>query len=91
MKETKSIMDGVDYDSIVREWRCKWSPDGDKASLLTCQMAIESIFDDLIEIDGVQNVERIVCDKEFDFKVWFMVLEKCFISPYPARPYILYA
>lgn len=65
----KSILEGVEYDKFVREWRCKWSPDGDKASLLACQMALESVFDELNEVDGVENVERFICDECYDFKV----------------------
>ena len=50
--ETKSIIDGVEFDTIVREWSCKWSPGGSKASLLACQMALEAVFDDLNDIEG---------------------------------------
>jgi len=53
----------------VREWSCKWSPGGSKASLLACQMALEAVFDDLNDIEGVQNVERLICDETFEFKV----------------------
>lgn len=67
--ETKSIIDGVEFDTIVREWSCKWSPGGSKASLLACQMALEAVFDDLNDIEGVQNVERLICDETFEFKV----------------------
>ena len=62
-------MECVEYDKFVREWRCKWSPAGDKASLLQCQMALDSVFDELKEVDGILDVERLVCDECFDFKV----------------------
>lgn len=59
-------MEGVEYCNYIREWRFKWKSE---ASLLACQIALESIFDDLIAIDGVKNVERLVCDECQDFKV----------------------
>lgn len=62
-------MDGVEYETIVREWRCKWSQEAAKASLIACQMALEAVFDEIKEVDGVKNVERLVCDECFDFKV----------------------
>lgn len=71
LRETKkeSIMEGVKYENFVREWRCKWSPDGGNASLLACQMALEAVFDDLNEIGGLQGVQRMVCEENFEFKV----------------------
>lgn len=58
-----TIAEGVQFDTVAREWRCKWSPDGDKASLVACQTALESVIDELKKIPGVKNVERIVCGK----------------------------
>ena len=63
------IAEGVEFDTIAREWRCKWSPDGDKASLVACQMALESVVEDLNELDGVKSIERVVCGDCLDFKV----------------------
>ena len=34
----------VDFDTIAREWRCKWSPDADKASLGAAQAALSEIL-----------------------------------------------
>ena len=31
------ITDGVEFDTIAREWRLKWSADSDKASLAAVQ------------------------------------------------------
>ena len=59
------VMDGVDYDTCIREWRCKWQSEG---SLLACQIAAESVYDDLMEV-GAQKVERLVCEECKDFKV----------------------
>jgi len=64
-----TIAEGVEFDTIAREWRCKWSPDNDKASLVEAQKALESILADVKAIDGVKSVERIVCGGCLDFKV----------------------
>eukprot|EP00420_Gonyaulax_spinifera_P021999 CAMPEP_0197891170 /NCGR_PEP_ID=MMETSP1439-20131203/27484_1 /TAXON_ID=66791 /ORGANISM="Gonyaulax spinifera, Strain CCMP409" /LENGTH=36 /DNA_ID= /DNA_START= /DNA_END= /DNA_ORIENTATION= len=32
-----SITPSVEFDTIAREWRCKWSGDDDKASLEAAQ------------------------------------------------------
>ena len=35
-RETKELADGVKFGTIAREWRCHWSDDNDKESLLKC-------------------------------------------------------
>jgi hypothetical protein len=37
------IAEGIDFDTTAREWRCKWSADNDKASLVEARKAIDSI------------------------------------------------
>mmetsp|Transcript_53 Transcript_53/g.80 ORF Transcript_53/g.80 Transcript_53/m.80 type:complete len:158 (+) Transcript_53:108-581(+) len=69
LNEMKKIAEGVEFDTIAREWRCKFSSDGDKASLVACQMALESVAEDLLQVDGVKSVERVVCGDCLDFKV----------------------
>jgi len=64
-----TIAEGVEFDKIAREWRCKWSPDDDKKSLVEAQKALESILSDVKSVDGVMSVERIVCGGCLDFKV----------------------
>jgi predicted TPR repeat methyltransferase len=64
-----TIAEGVEFDTIAREWRCKWSPEGDKASLIAAQQALVAVADDLKQVDGVKSVERIVCGGCLDFKV----------------------
>ena len=56
-------------DTISREWRCKWSPDDDKKSLVEAQKALESVLDDVKAVDGVEGVQRVVCGGCLDFKV----------------------
>jgi hypothetical protein len=66
-----TIADGVEFDTIAREWRCKWSDDesGQKLSLVSAQKALESVLDEVKKVPGVKSVERIVCGGCLDFKV----------------------
>jgi hypothetical protein len=38
------ITSNVSFDTIAREWRCKWSADGDKASLIAAQDALAGVL-----------------------------------------------
>lgn len=64
-----TIADGVEFDTIAREWRCKWSEDNDKASLAKAQEELTKVLDDVKAVDGVKSVQRIVCGGCHDFKV----------------------
>ena len=64
-----TIAEGVEFDTIAREWRCKWSEDNDKASLVKAQAELSKILDDIKSKDGVKSVQRIVCGGCHDFKV----------------------
>jgi hypothetical protein len=63
------IVNGVEFDTIAREWRCKWSPDNEKKSLEELQSLLNETKSDLKNIDGLKNVQRIVCGGCMDFKV----------------------
>ena len=65
------ITEGVTFDTIAREWRCKWSEEGNKASLAAAQKALNSIISELKAVDGVKRVDRVVCGGCLDFKVSF--------------------
>ena len=39
-----TITEGVEFDTIAREWRCKWSADSDKKSLQEAQKALEAVL-----------------------------------------------
>mmetsp|Transcript_12382 Transcript_12382/g.18017 ORF Transcript_12382/g.18017 Transcript_12382/m.18017 type:complete len:161 (-) Transcript_12382:32-514(-) len=65
----RQIVEGVEFDTIAREWRCKFSSEGNMASLVALQMALETVVDDLKEVEGVQSIERVVCGDCLDFKV----------------------
>ena len=62
----KSIVRNVHFDTIAREWRCKW--DGDE-SLIACQNALTAVVDDVKAVAGVKDVQRVVCGGCKDFKV----------------------
>jgi hypothetical protein len=64
-----TITDGVSFDTVAREWRCKWSPDNDKKALQEAQKALEAILADVKKVDGVKDVQRVVCGGCMDFKV----------------------
>jgi hypothetical protein len=65
----QTIADGVEFDTVAREWRCKWSADSDKASLVAAQAELTKILADLKAIDGVKSVQRVVCGECLEFKV----------------------
>jgi len=64
-----SFVEGVDFDTIAREWRCKWSAEGDKKSLAEAQKVLNEMLPTIKSIDGVKSVHRIVCGGNLDFKV----------------------
>ena len=66
---TTKITEGVEFDTIAREWRCKWSADNDKASLAEAQKLLTSILPAVKAVDGVKSVQRVVCGGCLDFKV----------------------
>jgi hypothetical protein len=65
----KKIAEGVEFDTIAREWRFKWNPEDDKRSLVSAQATLNIFSPSLKKIDGVKNVQRIVCGGCHDFKV----------------------
>ena len=64
-----SITNGVEFDTIAREWRCKWSADSDKQSLQDAQKLLDETLPALKALDGVKDVQRIVCGGCLDLKV----------------------
>merc|ERR1712032_1408171 len=60
---------GVAFDTVAREWRCKWSEDSDKASLVKAQEVLTKYAADLKKVAGVKDVQRVVCGGCHDFKV----------------------
>ncbi len=64
-----TITTGVEFDTIAREWRLKWTPDNDKKSLASVQQALTKFGGSLKKVDGVKGVQRIVCGGCQDYKV----------------------
>ncbi|EKX53147.1 hypothetical protein GUITHDRAFT_195477 [Guillardia theta CCMP2712] len=63
------ITPNVSFDTIAREWRCKWSADADKKSLVEAQNALNEILAEVKKVDGVKSVQRVVCGGCLDFKI----------------------
>merc|ERR1712107_770275 len=63
-----TIVSGVDFETIAREWRCKWCADNDKTSLAELQKLLDANLATLKGLDGAK-VQRIVCGGCLDFKV----------------------
>ena len=74
-----NITDNVSFDTIAREWRCKWDSDNDKKSLTELQSLIESVLAEVKAVDGVQSVQRIVCGGCHDFKIIVALAAETFI------------
>ncbi len=64
-----TIAPGVDFTHIAREWRCKWDPANDKASLAVVNKAFHQVLPQIKALKGVVNVQRVVCGGCQDFKV----------------------
>jgi hypothetical protein len=63
------ITSNVKFDNIAREWRCKWSSDGEKASLTALQTKFDDVLGELSSVEGVSSVQRIVCGGCLDFNI----------------------
>ncbi|CAL6356702.1 unnamed protein product [Bathycoccus prasinos] len=69
MTKAVTITEGVEFDTVAREWRMKWSPDDDKASLAAAQKVLEKQLATVKAVKGVKSVQRVVCGGCMDFKV----------------------
>ena len=63
----QNITPNVSFDVIAREWRCKWTEDNEKASLVALQDLLNTHLATLKGMEGAK-VQRIVAKKK-DFKV----------------------
>jgi len=63
------ITSNVKFESIAREWRCKWSADNDKKALVDVQAALEGVLAELSSVEGSLSTQRVVCGGCNDFKV----------------------
>merc|ERR550532_3187799 len=67
--ESVKITEGVEFNVIGREYRCKWAEDNDKKSLAELQKVANEFVPKLAAIEGVLGVQRIVCGGCHDFKI----------------------
>jgi len=63
------VASNVTFENIAREWRFKWSEDGEKKSLVEAQTLVEEYLADLSSVEGVTSVQRVVCGGCHDYKV----------------------
>mmetsp|Transcript_23596 Transcript_23596/g.59994 ORF Transcript_23596/g.59994 Transcript_23596/m.59994 type:complete len:133 (-) Transcript_23596:127-525(-) len=64
------LCEGVDTNTMAREWRCKWSEENEKMSLTQCQKVLDNIIvPQLRDVHGLSSVQRVVCGDCQDFKV----------------------
>lgn len=61
-----SIVENVHFDTVAREWRCKW---GTEDALIECQKVLDNYMVAIKATNGVKNVQRVVCGGCKDFKV----------------------
>lgn len=73
-----TIAKGVEFDTIAREWRCKWAEKDDKKSLEEVQKALDGVMGKVGAVPGLRNVQRLVCGGCLDFKVMISVKEDKF-------------
>lgn len=64
-----AFTDNVIFDTVAREWRCKWSDVDEKASLSAAQTLIEETLPKIKAVDGVTEVQRVVCGGCLDLKL----------------------
>ena len=64
-----NFTDNVSFDTIAREWRCKWSDDNDKASLEALQELLEANLEAIKKVEGVE-VQRVNCGQRKYFKIY---------------------
>jgi hypothetical protein len=63
------ITPNVSFDTVAREWRCKWAAADEKKSLVAAQEALTAVKAAVKAVPGVKSVQRIVCGGCLDFKV----------------------
>jgi hypothetical protein len=69
LRSLATITDGVEFDTIAREWRFKWSGDNDKKSLQEAQKVLNNFKTQIKGVSGVKSVQRVVCGGCLDYKV----------------------
>jgi len=65
----QKITEGVEFNVIAREWRAKWSPDNEKASLQEMQKLLDENKDALKALPGFVGLQRMVCGECMDIRI----------------------
>jgi hypothetical protein len=68
-----AVAKGVEFDTIAREWRCKFSPDNENQAAADVQIALNGVMDKVGAVPGLIKVQRAVCGGCYDFKVMMSV------------------
>merc|ERR1719401_3353819 len=77
-RHSMKLCEGVSFNSVAREWRCKWSEGDNKKSLTECQRVLmEVAVPKLKYVHGVLSLQRVVCGECKDFKI---------IVKFPSKP-----
>ena len=75
-----TIVEGVDFDTTAREWRCKWSVDDDKKSLAELQKILNDSKEEL-RLWSVFCWSVSYC---YTFKIWppIKIIEVCIFDEF---------
>uniref|UniRef100_A0A0G4FBJ8 Uncharacterized protein n=1 Tax=Chromera velia CCMP2878 TaxID=1169474 RepID=A0A0G4FBJ8_9ALVE len=64
-----TIVEGVDFDTVAREWRLKWADADDKKSLAEVQKLMVSLLPEIKAESGSASIQRVVCGGCKDYKL----------------------
>mmetsp|Transcript_35155 Transcript_35155/g.35795 ORF Transcript_35155/g.35795 Transcript_35155/m.35795 type:complete len:193 (+) Transcript_35155:111-689(+) len=69
--EMKTIVNGVEFNILAREWRMKWSEDKNKKSLGMIQQVMKELMEQeqMKSVEGIKDIQRVVCGSCHDYKV----------------------
>mmetsp|Transcript_35227 Transcript_35227/g.64358 ORF Transcript_35227/g.64358 Transcript_35227/m.64358 type:complete len:131 (+) Transcript_35227:56-448(+) len=72
------ITEGVMFNQMAREWRCKWSDGTGNMTLPLCQKALMEVAAPVLQYVPGAQVQRIVSEERRDFKV----IVKCTVNDF---------
>mmetsp|Transcript_58794 Transcript_58794/g.131515 ORF Transcript_58794/g.131515 Transcript_58794/m.131515 type:complete len:129 (-) Transcript_58794:39-425(-) len=72
------LTEGVIFNQMAREWRCKWSDGSGNISLSLCQRALMDVAVPALQYVPGAQVQRIISEERQDFKV----IVKCAVSDF---------
>ena len=68
-RKMATIVDGVNFNNVAREWRMKWTTDNEKKSLADIQKVVDTYLKEIKSNEGVHSVQRVVCGGCHDYKL----------------------